>query len=93
LSGLYLAKEDIQNSIVYQKEAYKLYSNLRSADDRQSCHALMTLGIYCNKVGLNEKALKYMMKALYFMFILGGEVYSDTIVCFVNLANIYMDNH
>lgn len=34
-----------------------------------------------------------MMKALFFMSVGGGEVYSECIVCFVNLANIYMDKH
>lgn len=51
----------------------------------------MTLGLYCHKSGLAEKALKYTKKALYFMSLLGGETYGDCLVCFVNLANIYME--
>jgi len=42
---------------------------------------------------MNDKALKYMIKSLYYMNILGGEVYAECIVSYVNIANIYMDKN
>jgi len=58
-------------------------------DHPLTTHSLMQLSMQCQKIGLLDKALKYTTKCLYFVNIFGSEAYNDSIVSFVNLANIF----
>ena len=63
----------IDQAILFQKLAAKTFKKIFGDDHYQTTHAYLHPGLFYFGAQLYKKAEKYLMKSLYFKFLIGGE--------------------